>query len=60
MRLARKKLTPVLQRPRTPTLRILLRLPLLRQMPLAISNSLAHMIDVLLIVLVRIAFRILL
>ena len=60
MRLAQKKRTPILQRPRTPTLRILLRLPLLRQMPLAISNSLAHVIDVLLVVLVRIAFGILL
>ena len=59
MQIARKRLTPVLQRPCAPTLRILLRLPLLRQMALAISNSLTHMIDVLLVVLVRIAFWIL-
>ena len=60
MRLAWKRLTPILQRSCAPALWILLRLSLLRQMPLAISNSLAHVIDILLVVLVRIAFRILL
>lgn len=47
-------MSPILQTLITLTLRILLRLLLLRQMPLTIRHHLAHVIDILLLVLFRI------
>lgn len=51
---------PILQTPITLTLRILLRLVLLRKMPLTIRNHAPHVIDVFLLVFLRIFLRILL
>ena len=47
-------MTPILQALRTLTIRILLGLALLRQMPLAIGDYFPHMRDILLVILVRI------
>jgi hypothetical protein len=53
-------MAPVLQTLVTFTVSILLRLLLLRKMPLAVCNHLAHVVNVVLLVLAGIFFRILL
>lgn len=49
---------PILQRLITPTLGILLRLLLLRQVPFAVRHDLAHMIDILVPIGIRVLGRV--
>ena len=51
-------MTPILQTPITPTPRIQLRLPLLRQMPFTIRHHLPHMLNIMLRVPIWVPIRI--
>ena len=52
--------TPIPKRARRFAIRVLLRLALLRQMPLAVRHHLAHVLDVVFLVLLRVLLRVLL
>lgn len=53
-------MAPILEALRTATVRILLRLAFLRQVTLIIGDDLAHVLDVLFVVLARVFLRVLL